>query len=77
MSSPNEILDLFHFSAGQEITGSTALDRDSLLALRLMLLLLDQWDREAQCVTPVDSKTKPAQGERHALDRDACWQRTK
>jgi hypothetical protein len=77
MSSPNEILDLSHFSAGQEITGSKALDPDSLLALRMMFLLLDRWDREAQCMTPVDSKTKPAQGERHALGRNACRQRTK
>ena len=77
MSSPNEILELSHIPARQETTGSKALDPDSLLALRLMFLLLDQWDREAQCVTPVDSKTKPAQGERHALGRNACRQRTK
>ena len=77
MSSPNEILELSHLPPGQEITGSKALDPESLLTLRLMFLLLDQWDREAQCMTPVDSKTKSAQGERHALGRDACRQRTK
>ena len=77
MSSPNEILELSHLPPGQGTTGSAALDPDSLLALRLMFLLLDQWDREAQRVTPVDSKTKPAQGERHALGRNACRQRTK
>jgi hypothetical protein len=76
MSSPNEILDLSHFPPGQEITGSRAIDPESLLTLRLMFLLLDQWDTEAQRMTPVDSKTKPAQGERHALDRNACRQRT-
>jgi len=77
MSSPNEILDLSHLPPGQDITGSKALDPDSLLTLRLMFLLLDQWDREAQCMPPVDSKTKPAQGERHALGRNACRQRIK
>ena len=77
MSSPNEILELSHLPPGQEITGSKALDPDGLLALRLMFLLLDRWDREAQRMTPVDSKTKPAQGERHALGRNACRQRTK
>ena len=77
MSSPNEILELSDLLPGQEITGSKALDPESLLTLRLMFLLLDQWDREAQCMTPVDSKTKPAQGERHALGRNACRQRTK
>ncbi len=77
MSSSNEILEVSHISLAQEITGSEALDLDSLLALRMMFLLLDRWDREAQCMTPVDSKTKPAQGERHALGRDACRQRTK
>jgi hypothetical protein len=77
MSSPNEILDLSHLPPGQEITGSKALDPDSLLTLRLMFLLLDRWDREAQRMTHVDSKTKPAQGERHAPGRDACRQRTK
>jgi hypothetical protein len=77
MSSLNEILELSHLLPGQEITGSTALDPDGLLALRLMFLLLDQWDREAHYTTPVDSKTKPAQGERHALGRNACRQRTK
>jgi hypothetical protein len=76
MFSPNEILELSHLPPAKEITGSKALDPDSLLTLRLMFLLLDQWDRAAQCVT-VDSKTKPAQGERHALGRDACRQRTK
>jgi hypothetical protein len=77
MSSPNEILELSDLPPGQESTGSKALDPDSLLTLRLMFLLLDRWDREVQCMTPVDSKTKPAQGERHALGRDACRQRTK
>jgi hypothetical protein len=77
MSSPNEILNLSHFPPGQEITGSKAFDPESLLTLRLMFLLLDRWDREAQCMTPVDSKTKAAQGERHALGRNACRQRTK
>ena len=77
MSSPNEILDLSHLPPGQETSGSTRLDPDTLLALRLMFLLLDRWDRGAPCLTPVDSKTKPAQGERHALVRDACRQRTK
>jgi hypothetical protein len=77
MSSPNEILELSHLPPGQETTGSKALDPDSLLTLRLMFLLLDQWDTEAQRMTPVDSKTKPAQGERHALGRNACRQRTK
>jgi hypothetical protein len=77
MSSPNEILELSHLPPGQETSGSTALDRDSLLALRLMLLLLDQWEREAQRATPVDSKTKPAQGEQHALGCNACRQGTK
>ena len=77
MSSSNEILEVSHISLAQEIAGSEALDLDSLLALRMMFLLLDRWDREAQCMTPVDSKTKPAQGERHALGRDACRQRTK
>lgn len=56
MSSPNEILDLSHFPPDQEITGSKALDPDSLLALRLMFLLLDRWDREAQRATPVDTQ---------------------
>jgi len=77
MPSPNEILEVSHISLAQEITGSEALDPDSLLALRMMFLLLDRWDREAQCMTPVDSKTKPAQGERHALGRNACRQRIK
>jgi hypothetical protein len=77
MPSPNEILEVSHILLAQEITGSEALELDSLLALRMMFLLLDRWDREAQCMTPVDSKTKPAQGERHALGRDACRQRTK
>jgi hypothetical protein len=77
MSSPNEILDLSHLPPGQEITGSKALDPDSLLTLRLMFLLLDEWDRKAQRMTPVDSKTKAAQGEPHALGRNACRQRTK
>jgi hypothetical protein len=77
MPSSNEILEVSHTSLAQEITGSEALDLDSLLALRMMFLLLDRWDREAQCTTPVDSKTKPAQGERHALGRNACRQRTK
>jgi len=77
MSSSNEILEESHLSLAQEITGSEALDPDGLLALRLMFLLLDQWDREAQCMTPVDGKTKPAQGERHALGRNGCRQRTK
>jgi hypothetical protein len=77
MSSRNETLDLSHFPSGQEITGSKALDPESSLTLRLMFLLLDQWDREARCMTPVDSKAKPAQGERHALGRNACRQRTK
>ncbi len=76
MSSPNEILELSHLLPGQEITGSTALDPDGLLALRLMFLLLDQWDREEQCMAPVDSKTKAEQGERHALSSNACRQRT-
>jgi hypothetical protein len=75
MSSPNEILDLSYLPPGQEIIGSTALDPDSLLALRLMFLLLDLWDREALCMRPVDSETKPAQGERHALGRNACRRR--
>ena len=77
MPSSNEILEVSHTSLAQEITGSEALDLDSLLALRMMFLLLDRWDREAQCMTPVDSKTKPAQGERHALGRNACRQGTK
>jgi len=77
MSSPNEILELSHLAPGQESTGSKALDPDSLLALRMMFLLLDRWDREAQCMTSVDSKTKPAQGERHALGHNACRQGTK
>jgi hypothetical protein len=77
MPSPNEILELSRLPPGQGTTGSRALDPDSLLALRLMFLLLDDWDREAQYMTPVDSKTKPAQGERHALGRNACRQRTK
>jgi len=76
MSSSNEILEVSHILLAQEITGSEALELDSLLALRMMFLLLDRWDREAQCMTPVDSKTKPAQGERHALGRNACRQRT-
>jgi hypothetical protein len=77
MSSPNEILELSHLPPGQESTGSKALDPDSLFTLRLMFLLLDQWDRKAQCMTPVDSETKPAQGERHALGGSTCRQRTK
>ena len=77
MPSPNEILDLSHLLPGQEITASKALDPESLLTLRPMFLLLDQWDREVQRATPVDSKTKPAQGERHAFGRNACGQRTK
>jgi hypothetical protein len=75
MSSSTEIHELSHLPTGQEITGSEALDPDGLLTLRLVFLLLDQWDREAQCMTPVDSKTKPAQGERHALGRNACRRR--
>ena len=34
-----------HVRRPQEVT---ALDPDGLLALRLMFLLLDEWDREAQ-----------------------------
>ena len=63
MFSPTEILGLFHLPPGQEITGSKALDPDSLLTLRLMFLLLDQWDREVQRATPVDTPLKSVQGE--------------
>jgi len=77
MSSPTAIHEPPHLPAGQETTGSKALGPHSLLTVRLMFLLLDQWDREAQSMTPVDSKTKPEQGERHALGRNACRQRTK
>ncbi len=64
MPSPTEIVELSDTPTRQETTARRALDPNSLLTLRLMILLLDQWDRKAQDVTPVDTKSKSVQGER-------------
>jgi hypothetical protein len=64
MSSPTEIVHLSDIPTCQESAVRKTLDPDALLALRLMILLLDQWDREAQRATPVDTRSKSVQGER-------------
>jgi len=68
MPSPIEIVEQSDTTTRQETTARKVLDPDALLALRLMILLLDQWDREAQRVTPVDTQSKSVQGERRGRD---------
>ncbi len=45
MPSSSEIFNLSDLPTSHEATGRTALDPEALLALRLVFLLLDAWDR--------------------------------
>ncbi len=76
MPSPTEIVELSDTPARQETTERKTLDPDALLALRLMILLLDQWDREVQRATPVDTRSKSVQGERRRRECDTRRRRT-
>ena len=64
MSSPTELVELSPISTHQETTAWKVLDADALLALRLMFLLLDEWDRRTRAKTPVDINKESVQGER-------------
>jgi|GEM_PF-5078047 len=66
MRTPADTTNLSCLQEIQGITGGENLPPEDLLALRTFFLLLDAWDRNSKPVTPVDTQTESAQGERHA-----------
>lgn len=62
MASPLDTLDV---SPSQGTTAEKPLDLDALLSLRMMILLLDTWDRNSKPATLVDMRLKSARGELH------------
>lgn len=62
MAAPLDTLDV---SPIQGTTAEKPLDLDALLSLRMMILLLDAWDRNSKPATLVDMRLESGQGERH------------
>ena len=74
---PPSPLDTLEVSPTQGTTGGKPFDLDQLLSLRMMVLLLDAWDRNSRRGTPVDTQTESGQGEQHAQAVSARQERTR